>query len=337
MVLALKDKWIWDSWYAHDGERWHAFFLQADKAIKDPELRHFNVSQGHAVSDDLVNWEHMGTCHAPSEGPSWDDYTTWTGSVVRDDDGLWHLFYTGACRREDGLYQRIGHATSLDLHDWQRVGDGFCLDLKGPNVHHYEADLVVGFWHDRAMRDPWVMRDPDDDGWLMYFTARASNIAEPNGGGAIGFATSPDLQTWTLQPPVFAGGYGQLEVPQVFEVNNNWYCLFCTSADHFSKEQAETIPGGPVTGTHYLIGETPRGPWRIAPGKFLDGALPCNRYAARIVNTHDGMQIMGFADRPDGGHFVGHVMNPDLIIVRDDGLLEVIPRTADKHRKTANG
>ena len=324
MVLALDEKWIWDSWYAHDGERWHVYFLQADKAIEEPELRHWNVSQGHATSTDLIDWTHLGTCLEPSPRPAWDDYTVWTGSVVRDDDGLWHLFYTGSTHDEDGLYQRIGHATAEDMHNWRRVGDGQCLDLKGPNAAPYEADHAAGLWHDRAMRDPWVMRDPAGDGWLMYFTARARGIAEPNAGGAIGLATSPDLHDWTLQPPVFAGGYGQLEVPQVFEVAGRWYCLFCTAAEHFSKQQAEDTPGGPVTGTHYLIADDPRGPWSIAPGPFLDGALPCRRYAARIVEADDGLKIMGFADRPDGRAFVGHVMDPEPVIVEPNGMLKVV-------------
>jgi beta-fructofuranosidase len=58
--------------------------------------------------------------------------------VVRDDAGLWHLFYTGTSRAEDALYQRIGHATSSNLHDWMRVGDGLCLDLTGPNAAAYD-------------------------------------------------------------------------------------------------------------------------------------------------------------------------------------------------------
>lgn len=324
MTIARSDKWIWDSWYAKAGDCWHAYFLQADKAIGEPELRHWNVSQGHATSRDLVNWHHLGTCFEPAARSAWDDYTVWTGSVVRDDTGLWHLFYTGSSHSEDGLYQRIGHATADDLHSWQRVGSGLCHDLTGPNAHHYEADHAAGLWHDRAMRDPWVMRDPDSNGWLLFFTARASGVAEPNAGGAIGLATSPDLENWTLQPPVFVGGYGQLEVPQVFQASGRWYCLFCTAAEHFSKEQAEATPGGPVTGTHYLIGEGPRGPWRIAPGPFLDGALPCRRYAARILETDHGLRIIGFADRPDGKHFVGHVMDPEPVVIDDDGQLKVI-------------
>lgn len=327
MVLALDDQWIWDSWYAHDGRRWHGYFLKADKSLGDPELRHWNVTQGHAVSDDLVTWDHLGTCFAPATGPAWDDFTTWTGSVLQGPDGIWHLFYTGTSRAEDGMNQRIGHATSTDMHNWRRVGDGFCLDLIGPNAEHYDAEFAPGVWHDRAMRDPWVMKDPEGDGWLMYFTARAGGIAEPNAGGAVGFATSGDLVNWTLEPPVFVGGYGQLEVPQVFEAQGRWFCLFCTGAEYFSKEMAAATPGGPVTGSHYLIGEGPRGPWRIAPGPFLDGALPCARYAARIVETGGGLTILGFADRPGGADFVGHVTDPDPVEVDTSGLLHVRPQT----------
>ena len=321
MVIALKNQYIWDSWYVHDGEVWHGYFLKAPRSLPDPEMRHFNVSYGHATSTDLVNWDHLGTTFEPSSSPAWDDYTTWTGSTVKGDDGLWHLYYTGTSKADDGLFQRIGHATSTDLHNWTRVGNGLVLDLDGPNAHLYEANHE-GLWHDRAMRDPWVMKDPESSGWLMYFTARSSGIIEPNAGGCIGFATSPNGSDWTLEPPVFTGGYGQLEVPQVFEVNGQWYCLFCTAAEHFSKHQAEITEGGPVTGNHYLIGDSPRGPWRIAPG-FLDGDLPCRRYAARIVDSGDGLVILGFADKPDGVPFIGHVMDPDPVLIGADGHLQI--------------
>ncbi len=322
MVLALKDHFVWDSWYVHDGSKYHCYFLKAPHAIGDPDQRHFNVSYGHATSTDLVNWDHLGTCFQPSED-GWDNYTTWTGSVVRGDDDLWHLYYTGTRKGEVGLPQRLGHATSTDLHNWDRVGDGFILDLEGPNAQHYEVDFVEGVWHDRAMRDPWVIRDPEGEGWLMYFTARSSGIAESNAGGCIGFATSPDGYEWTLEPPLFTGGYGQLEVPQVFEKNGIWYCLFCCSADHLSEKQAAITPA--VTGNHYLIGDSPRGPWRIAPG-FLDGDMPCRRYAARIVDTEDGMVILGFADRPDGVDFIGQIMDPNPVEIAQDGQLFISPK-----------
>ncbi|MDJ0827806.1 MAG: levansucrase [Rhodobacter sp.] len=314
-MLALPDKWIWDSWYAHDGDLYHAFFLQAPKSLDDPELRHWNVSIGHATSPDLTNWNHLGTCFQPADGPAWDDYTTWTGSVVRH-DGTWHLFYTGTSRAEDGLMQRIGHATSPDLHTWQRVGDGQCLDVtRAP----YELTKPPD-WHDRALRDPWVMPDPQG-GWLMVFTARTAGTQDTNARGAIGLATSPDLDTWTLQDPIFIGGFGQLEVPQVLQISERWICLFCTGKDHWSAD-AIAAHGPAVTGTHYLIADDRRGPWAIAPGPFLDGSDPCKRYAARLVETPDGLRLLGFADRPQG-RFEGFVTDPDPVDIGPDGLLSV--------------
>lgn len=323
MVLSLPDKWIWDFWLVKDGGDWHIYFLQADNALPHPDDRHRNVTQGHAVSKDLVNWTHKGRCFAPSKTKAWDDWTTWTGSVVKDDKGLWHLFYTGTMHDLDGMHQRIGHATSTDMHSWKRVGDGLCLDRTGPNAGAYE-EYTPGHWHDRAMRDPWVMRDPDGEGWIMYFTARVPGIAEPNAGGAIGFATSPDLYDWTLEKPVYAGGmFGQMEVPQVFERGERWYLLFCTSSFQWSKAYRVFNRQSPVTGTHYLFADNPRGPWQVAPGDFLDGSEPCRRYAGKIVE-HDGQLVfMGFLHDDEACTFVGKVSDPDPVSVDADGYLQV--------------
>ena len=90
MTIAIPGKWLWDSWYVRDGASWHGFFLQADRSLGNPDLRHLNVTQGHATSTNLVDWTHLGTTFTPQRnGPAWDDSTTWTGSVVRGDDGLW--------------------------------------------------------------------------------------------------------------------------------------------------------------------------------------------------------------------------------------------------------
>jgi beta-fructofuranosidase len=320
VALSLRDHWIWDSWFVADGDLWHGFFLQAPKSLGAPERRHWHVSVGHATSRDLRDWTYHGVCFRPSEGPAWDDLTTWTGSVVRSDDGLWHLFYTGTSRDEGGLVQRIGHAVSADLHDWRRTGDGPCLDLAGPAARPYETSHRPGIWHDRACRDPWVMRDPDGDGWLMLFTARVDGVAEANAAGAIGLATSTDLRDWALAPPVFAGAFGQLEVPQLLRRGGRWYCLFCVEAGHTSAAAAAAQPGGALSGTHYLIGDDPRGPWRVAPFPFLDGARPCRRYAGRICEEGDRLRLLGFVDRP-GGAFVGILDDPEDVIVAADGTL----------------
>ena len=314
-MLALDDHWVWDSWYLHDGHRWHCWYLKAPKSLGDPELRHWNVSHGHATSDDLVHWDHRGTALAPSRAPSWDDKTVWTGSTLRDNEGRWHYFYTGTSQAENGKIQRIGHAIGDDLETWERVGDGLCLDLVGPVSDAYET-AWEGRWHDRAMRDPWVMKDPGGDGWLMYFTARVPDRDDVNDAGCIGLATSADLMTWTLEPPVFVGGWGQLEVPQVFEVGGTWYCLFCSSPDHQARWNIEAN-GIIGQGNYYLMADGPRGPWRLPDEAALDTRE--NRYAARIVER-DGLWILGFKDGA-GSDFGGFIMDPAPVHRRSDGSL----------------
>ncbi|MEM1150754.1 MAG: levansucrase [Pseudomonadota bacterium] len=309
-MLALADKWLWDSWYVRDEDLWHAFYLQASKSLQDPDLRHWHVSYGHATSADLHQWTHHGTCFAPAESPAWDDYTTWTGSVVQGDDDLWHLFYTGTSRAEHGKHQKLGHAVSRDLYGWERVGTGLILD-RDTRYEEYQE----GRWHDRAFRDPWVIRDPHGAGWLMYFTARNAAVEDRLEAGAIGFATSPDLYDWTLQDPVFTGGFGELEVPQVFEWGGTWYCLFC-SGDRFWSEAAITQLGPPRTGNHYLMADHPRGPWRLGPGPMFDTGT----YAARIVDT-DPRQRLGFLLPGADGVFPGVISDPSPVIRQGDGRL----------------
>ena len=325
MVVALKDKWIWAFWLVRNSDDWHIYFLQADKSLGDPELRHRNVTQGHAVSKDLRNWTHLGTCFAPAPRPAWDDWTTWTGSVLQGSDGVWHLYYTGTNHGDGGLQQRIGHATSTDLHRWQRVGSGLALDISGPDYEEY----APGGWPDRAMRDPWVMKNPKGDGWLMYFTARVPGAAEPNAGGSIGFATSRDFYTWTIRPPVYRGGmFGEMEDSQVFEHKGRWYCMFCASGDHWSNEYRAFNPQNPVSGTHYLIADNPMGPWQVAPGPFFDGARPCRRYTGKVVETGAGLVLMSFLSTTPEMNFVGEVSDPIPVTVTDEGLLVAHPELA---------
>ena len=326
MVLALKDKWIWDFWLvdakdAPDG-LWHAYFLQADNTLLNPEMRHRNVTQGHATSKELVNWNYHGTCFAPSKGPAFDDWTTWTGSVVQGPDATWHLFYTGTQHAGEGLHQRIGHATSQDMHSWVRVGDGLCLDLTGPNAKYYE-EYTPPHWPDRAMRDPWVMKNPDGEGWIMYFTARVPGRIEPNAGGAIGFATSPDLMQWDLQKPVYDGGaFGQLEVPQVFKYGNNWYMAFCTQAQHWAESYCKDNPQKPLNGNHYLIADSHLGPW-TAPRPFLDGWPTWHRYAGKIVTLDGKLNLLTSLFDDKNGRFVGQVNDPLPLRVDAHGHLHL--------------
>ena len=65
-MLQDPEHWIWDSWIADDGERYHLYFLKAPSALGDPGLRHEAAWIGHATSENLVDWE----LHADALTPS---------------------------------------------------------------------------------------------------------------------------------------------------------------------------------------------------------------------------------------------------------------------------
>ena len=120
-MFVLPDSWVWDFWFADDGQSYHLFFLYASRALSDPDARHYRASIGHAVSADLVSWTRIEDALVRADAPAFDDLATWTGSVVRHPDGTWFLFYTGSTAAPDGKnVQRIGYATSQDLVTWQR-------------------------------------------------------------------------------------------------------------------------------------------------------------------------------------------------------------------------
>ena len=87
-MLKINDKWVWDFWLANDNNKWYCYFLQADKSLKDPDLRHNNVTQGLATSKDLINWDYHGTVLSPSKKENFDDYTVWTGSIIKENSKL---------------------------------------------------------------------------------------------------------------------------------------------------------------------------------------------------------------------------------------------------------
>ncbi len=301
-MLRIDDHWAWDFWLADDGEQYHVYFLKAPMSLGDPNQRHWNVRVGHAVSRDLVDWSVVGDAFGPSDEPAFDDYTTWTGSVVRADDGTWCMFYTGASRAEQGLKQRIGLATSADLHTWQKPGRDA---LVSSDPRWYEQ-LGDGPWPDEAWRDPWVFRDPAGDGWHMLITTRARAGAVDQ-RGVIGHARSRDLLAWEVMPPPSAPGvgFGHLEVPQVATVGGRSVLIFSCLSTELSDERRAAGERG---GVWLLEPDNPLGPYQPAAARRItDESL----YSGRLIQDRSGAWVMlAFHYNDDDARFVGHISDP---------------------------
>jgi beta-fructofuranosidase len=299
-MLRLADSWVWDSWYADDAGLHHVFFLRASRALGDPDRRHLRASVGHAVSSDYSDWTLVPDALVPSDAPGWDDQAIWTGSTVQAPDGTWRMFYTGISRADGTTVQRIGVAASADLVTWTRLGAGPLLEA---DPRWYEAEPTAE-WGEVAWRDPWVFRDPQGDGWHMLITARA-NTGDPANRGVVGHAWSPDLETWTVRPPLSSpAGFGQLEVLQVAEADGRWRLLFsCFPGELGPERRASDDRRGDV----YLVEAAgPLGPFDIESAVSLDAP---GLYAARIVDVDGAASVMGFRNDGNDG-FGGEIPDP---------------------------
>lgn len=309
------DHLLWDFWFAppQEGKPVHVFYLRAPSSIEDPEDRHYQAEVGHASSVDLLAWVDQGVAFRPSEGPSWDDKAIWTGSITRHDD-VWHFFYTALTHADHE--QRIGLATSTDLVHWERHPKN-PLVVADPSWCESAANSPDGHV---AFRDPWVMRDPDGDGWLMYITTRV-NVGLDDGRGVIALATSDDLVEWELHGPVTeAGSFAELEVPQYVELESHRFLLFCSAKP--SQQRLNEPDVAPWAGTHYLTAPSAKGPWHLAPDPPMAADTERSWYAGRLLQHNDTWQFFAWSNVRDGA-FGGGLSAPMPVEIGTDGTLRV--------------
>ena len=176
-------------------------------------------------------------------------------------------------------------------------------------------------WREEAWRDPWVLRDPDGDGWHMLITTRVREGTRFN-RGVIGHARSADLEHWEVLPPLTEpAGFGHMEVPQVTDVDGRPVLLFCCRPDELDESRRT---GTTRTGMWSAPAASLLGPFDVA------GAVPFedpNVYAAHLVRRNGREPaLLGFQDE-DGGTFAGVIPPPTPVRITSDGVI-TIDRTA---------
>ena len=320
MTLRLPDKWVWDFWLVQDGPDYHIFYLQALKSLKDDSLRHWHVSVGHAVSTDLENWQILpNALHPSDEEDAWDNKTTWTGSILKHEE-TWYFFYTGSTKKENGLVQRIGLATSTDLLHWEKHPQSPVIEAESQWYEMFDLDL----WHDQSWRDPWVFQHPTSGEFHAFITGRV-NYGPTDGRGVIAHAQSQDLLNWEVLPPVTGSGeFGVMEVPQLVEINGRFYLIFCAWADIHAAHRNKRLGSPPVTGTHYLVADNPLGPFTYTTDNFLAGDVAGSLYSGKLVQNPQGAWcFIAFRNFDEDGNFIGEIIDPIPITVDKFGNLHL--------------
>ncbi len=303
-MLQLRDKWVWDFWLCKEGNKHHIFYLQAPKSLGDERLRHFNASIGHAHSSDLKHWVILPQALGPGKTGDWDDQATWTGCTYRYKD-VWYLFYTGVNKAENGLVQRVGVATSQDLVTWEKYSGNPIMEAA---PQWYEL-LNLNAWHDQAWRDPWVFRYQNQ--FHAFITARV-NFGEADGRGVIAHAVSNDLLNWNIGPPVTEpGDFGQLEVPQLIEVDKKYQLIFSTDKFSHSQQLLKHTKNPPITGTACYSGESPLGPFIQHKNPWLFGDNAGSLYSGKFIGADkSGWIFMAFENYREDGEFIGQIPDP---------------------------
>lgn len=193
---------------------------------------------GHAVSKDLVHWEHLPIALYPDSIG-----TIFSGSAVVDLENTSGL---GTAENPPMIAIYTYHdaeGEEAGSNDFQSQGIAFSVD-KGRNWTKYDQNPVLTSPGIKDFRDPKVMWFEDRKEWIMTLAVKDH----------ISFYASPDLKNWELQSEfgLGIGAHGGVwECPDLFKMKiegseeEKWVLLVSIN------------PGGPNGGsaTQYFVGD----------------------------------------------------------------------------------
>lgn len=175
---------------------------------------------GHAVSENLVDWEHVGISLFPTKYG--DQNGCFSGSAV-EHEGKMVIFYTGV-----HYHEADPENIHLNLHDNFEACQMRIVSEDGMHFDNFNGKQVV-IWPitDRKMGDWTHTRDPKvwkgENGWYMVLGSRSEE-----GRGKLLFYRSEDLENWTYVNDVSKGdGWGWMwECPDYFKTEGGQVLVF---------------------------------------------------------------------------------------------------------------
>lgn len=250
------------------------------------------------VTDDLIDYEDHGIV-LPFGYMSDPDPAIGTGSVMQDQNGLYHLFYTG--HNDIGNNGRgkecVMHAVSTDRENWNKLPEDTFFSPDG-----YSKD---------DFRDPEVFWVEEEQCYWLLIAAR-----EQERGGVVAKFTSTDLKNWEFSGPIYAPmAQYMLECPDLFRIGDKWYLTYSWDCV-----------------TYYAMSDFINGPFQAPTDNVLDG----NNfifYAAKTAELDGHYYLCGWLGRSglsvDSGiyQWAGSILNHELVQLEDGRLGVKAPET----------
>lgn len=143
------------------------------------------INWGHFSSPDLVQW----TEHKPALSPeeAYDQIGIWSGHVVKDDQGIPLIVYTGGNEKVNGMC--LAFPEDDNLINWKKFKGNPVV--KGPPKQYSRTDL----------RDPYIWKEKQ----YWYMTVGYGIVENGVQKGALLLYKSTDLKKWTYLHLLFKG------------------------------------------------------------------------------------------------------------------------------------
>lgn len=276
--------YVWDTWYyEHNGEI-HCTFLQQARP-GHPERNGETGALGHAVSKDLVHWEHRPSVLYPGKAGSYDDGDLWTGCTFLK-DGRRYMYYTANHRIGDINDSSIGLAVSDDGINYVRHPESPVIRCNPELYASYENQIrLIG--HGEKLidcRDLCVVKDPDGDGYYGYFAARVHSDSCA-ASSVIALAYSHDLVHWEQRKPCFIPDrYGCVEVPDVFFLDGKWWML-CLTGNMYGQRYCTGQPDWSLA-TIQACADSPEGPFTEVFGHEILGSVNWQGFCSKTLQLN---------------------------------------------------
>ena len=255
----------------HNGQGYHPIYKYSTKNLYEYEDEGLTLNYGLMSEPD------------PAIG---------TGSVLRGQDGLYHLFYTGHNDTGNGGKGKecVMHAFSTDRETWTKLPEDTFYSPEG-----YSKD---------DFRDPEVFWVEEEKCYWMLIAARNDSL-----GGVVARYTSYDLKHWEFMGPLYAPMQQyMLECPDLFRMGDKYYLTYSWDCV-----------------TYYAMSESLNGPFTAPPDNVLDGT-GFVFYAAKTAELNGTRYLCGWLGRAalsiDSPFYqwAGNVLNHQLVQLEDGRL-----------------